>query len=101
MMPGTVDHHRLGCGDWPADNISYHHRCSFFITKGLDKSSHQIASEFDAISDGEFYYREGAMTGAPFTANDEVCDTVFMFRYKADCDKFLEIYIYGDGKLLK
>lgn len=62
------------------------------IKKGRDKSSHKIASEWDDIAEGAFYWRDWTDSGLPFVDKGETYRSAFWFALRSDRDKFKELY---------
>lgn len=63
------------------------------ITNKKDKSSHKIASEWDEIATGPFYWRDWTDSGLPFADEGEVYRSAFWFALRSDMEKFKQLYL--------
>lgn len=54
--------------------------------------SHQIASEWDDLSVGSFYYRDISNDGLPYLDEGETYHSQFWFQLRSDFDAFKEKY---------
>lgn len=86
--------HKIAYAHYPAweknDDLPY---CvDFSITKGKDRSSREIATEFDNIAVGHFYYRDWTESGLPFVDDGEVYRTAFIFQRVEDYIEFKRRY---------
>lgn len=60
--------------------------------KGRDKSSHDIAIQFDDISHGNFHWRDFTKSSLPFVDDGEIYWSGFTFQFAEDAKKFVEMY---------
>lgn len=60
----------------------------FSTTKGRDKSSRDIAIEFDDLASGRFYYRDYTDDTLPFVRDGEVYNSSFWFENQQDLELF-------------
>ncbi len=65
---------------------------SLRIVNEIDKSSRNIAIEFDDISQGDFYYRDVTNDNIPFVEPKEVYYSYFYFQLGADAYNFSKKY---------
>ena len=93
LIPSS-EYHKLVLSKWPGwDTKSGEpYYVTFPIVKGKNKSSRDIAIEWDDISKGRFWYRDYTEDSMPFVENGETYNTMFVFQYKSDFLKFEEIY---------
>lgn len=82
-----------GFKGWDKEKDKYNmweepYQVSFQIIKGQDKSSREIAIEFDDISHGLFWTRDWTESGLPFVDGGEVYHTIFVFQFKEDWERF-------------
>jgi hypothetical protein len=67
------------------------------LTKGKFASSY-LASEFENMATGDFYYRDWTKSTLPFVDEGEVYWSGFSFQYLADGKKFLDTFpVKGKG----
>lgn len=66
---------------------------TFDTEKGKDKTSREMAVEFDGIAEGNFYYRDWTGSGLPFVEDKEVYNSRFWFQYSSDLQKFKDMYL--------
>lgn len=62
------------------------------IKKGTDRSSRDIAIEWDDISEGLFYYRDWTEDTFPIVHDKEIYWSGFWFQYKEDALFFCKLY---------
>ena len=62
------------------------------IIKNKDKSSHEMAVEFDDISHGNFYWRDWTESSLPFVDEREAYWSGFTFQFAEDAKRFVELY---------
>ena len=60
--------------------------------KNKDKSSHEIAVNFDDISHGNFHWRDWTKSSLPFVDEGEIYWSGFTFQFTEDAKKFVELY---------
>lgn len=66
------------------------------VVDGHDKSSRDIAIEFDDIAQGHFYYRDWTGSSLPFVSGDELYASGFWFEFESDAYRFVKLY-RGNG----
>lgn len=89
------NYHDIVFKDYPGWDKINNNEISFVmfeITNNKDKSSRDIAIEFDDISNGYFYYRDWTMDGIPFVNEDEIYWSGFWFQYFKDAKKFQDMF---------
>lgn len=95
MIP-SWDWHKLVLAGWPGwvvDNaLGEPNFATLEIVKGTDKSSRDIAIEWDDLSEGQFYYRDYTKSSLPFIDEGEMYKSIFCFQYLRDAVKFCEVY---------
>jgi len=62
------------------------------IIKNKDKSSHEMAVEFDDISHGNFYWRDWTESSLPFVDDGDIYWSGFTFQFAEDAKRFVELY---------
>lgn len=62
------------------------------VVSGRDKSSREIAVEWDDVAEGRFYYRDWTESGIPFVGEGEQYRSAFWFQFERDRERFLELY---------
>lgn len=91
MIP-SWDYYDLVHIKWPGWNKDPHTEQPYFsrfsIIKGTAKSSYEIANEWDDITQGNFWYRDFTDSGLPFVDDGEKYETLFVFQFKEDWEKF-------------
>jgi len=70
------------------DDLKNWHTSRISIKKGENKSSHQIASEFDDIAEDYFHWRDKTESGLPFVEDGEVYLAYFDFKSARDKEEF-------------
>jgi len=57
---------------------------------GVTKKSIEVASAWDDIGEGQFYWRDFTESGIPFVHDGESYQSIFWFQYERDAVKFAE-----------
>ena len=70
------------------------------IKKGHNKSSRALATQFDDISKGFFYYRDWTSSGMPWLDENEIYWSGFWFEHLGDAKIFVTLY-GGSGYWMK
>lgn len=65
---------------------------TLLVTKGKDKSSHKMASEFDDIATNDFYWRDWTESSLPFVDDGETYTSKFWFKKREDRAAFLKMF---------
>lgn len=78
---------RTGFPEWEKDEDGPAH-ILFRVVKGLQRSSREIAIEWDGLAEGEFYYRDITQSGIPFVRDGAAYKSLFVFQYRRDLEKF-------------
>lgn len=99
MIP-SWDWHGLVLARWPGwivnSEVESPNFVTFEIVNEVDKSSREIAVEWDDLSEGQFHYRDYTKYSLPFVSKGEMYKAIFYFQYEQDAIKFAEKY---NGKL--
>ena len=82
-----------GYKEWDKTDNNKPYFIEFSIVKGRNKSSRDIAVEFDDIAKGYFYYRDWTNSGLPFVDEGEVYNSGFCFQLKEDKEVFVKMFI--------
>jgi len=100
MLPSSIFHAMLldGMPGWERDSGIYQVR--FSIIKGVS-SSRQIATWWDDLATGQFYYRDFTDSGLPFVDDGEVYKSSFYFQFKHDAIRFTEWLETGEQHGIK
>ena len=69
------------------------HNVEFTVRKGVDRSSRDIAIEWDDIGKGKFYYQDWTDDNIPFVREGETYRSSFWFQKASDAKKFVERYL--------
>lgn len=92
----SLDWHALACRGWPGwDRPSGSDRPFQVDTTtewGKDRSSYKIASEFDDMAEGPFYWRDYTESGLPYVSAGEKYKSSFFFARRTDMEKFVSLY---------
>lgn len=67
-------------------------RVDLVVVKGRDRSSRELATEWDDLSRGRFYYRDWTDTGLPFVGDGEAYRSAFWFELVEDRNEFSRRY---------
>lgn len=96
-MITSWDYYELVHLEWPGwnkdPNTNQPYFSNFSILKGTQKSSREIAIEWDDLSEGNFWHRDFTESGLPFVDDGESYNTMFVFQFKRDWERFEEKYL--------
>lgn len=89
LIPST-EWHTLALDNFPGWNKHGGSPRHFYLkhVHGKTSSSREIATEWDDISGGNFWYRDMTKSGLPFVDGDEVYHSCFCFQFEEDWTKF-------------